>query len=198
MFDPSFTPYSRSYRVKAFLILAALVVAFLVLRPRDDRTPPEELPVTSSIDSVLAEMGKRFEAVPAFDSSAGEYDRSLFTVDLQRSWVLPTKRIIFSADLVDVAQREDSYVAVFKIPSYQAPSEAVYFILKVSPQDLDNLLAGRGARSLSFLDDHAVVATISGVIRHTTDLATRVEENGDLVDIIPETMDYFLASGFLV
>ena len=77
MFDPSFTPYSRSYRVKAFLILAALVVAFLVLRPRDDRTPPEELPVTSSIDSVLAEMGKRFEAVPAFDSSAGEYDRSL-------------------------------------------------------------------------------------------------------------------------
>ena len=122
----------------------------------------------------------------------------LFTVDLQRSWVLPTKRIIFSADLVDVAQREDSYVAVFKIPSYQAPSEAVYFILKVSPQDLDNLLAGRGARSLSFLDDHAVVATISGVIRHTTDLATRVEENGDLVDIIPETMDYFLASGFLV
>ena len=181
-----------SILVLSIVLLGALAGCHKDRRPESDDSFAR---AQARADTAILELSSTFGAIADWDTDLPEVWERVFTIDLQQLFIDHGQPIVFRAELADVKRVEGGFVAVF-VPTWTSPvSPTVYFRLTVPAEQVQTLMEGSRTH---FVNQLAVVATITDVNKPTFSLSGYGQGDVESVYLETENADAFFAEGMLV
>src|SRR5438445_10258119 len=150
-------------------------------KPGENKQQTPEITIENFRDDpALANMVSKFNADAEWHEQISKLP--VFTVDVEAAIKTAPRPILFIATIDDIEKRDNTYLLHFAIT--RIGTNEIAFALKCSSEKAERVI-----RDHSFMDEYAVIASISSVRK--VDCMTASGDNGQRVDI----QDHFLAEG---